>query len=70
MLKEFWYRSKGKICFISHKVLFRCEEFFKNWSTVLYRTSKLNKVQLCIEHVTYNHLVNAEGVTDIPLPRL
>ena len=35
-------RSKGKsVLYISHKVLFRWEECFINWSTVLYETSKL-----------------------------
>ena len=38
-------RSKGKnvLYFIA---LLRCEECFINWSTAVYETSKLNKVQL------------------------
>ena len=34
-------------CFL----LFRCEEYFINWSTVLYGTLKLNKVQLYMKHI-------------------
>ena len=44
-----WADQRVKVCCIFHKVLLRWEESFINCSTVLYGTSKLNKVQLCMK---------------------
>ena len=42
VLKDFvWVDQRVKVCFISCKVLCRCEECFINWSIVLCKTSQL-----------------------------
>ena len=56
-----WAGQKVKVCFISHKVMFRWEECFINWSTVLYESSKL-----IVMHVIYHHIVDTKGV-NIPI---
>ena len=52
---------------VFHKVLFRYEECFINWSIVLYETSKPNKVQLCMKRIrNFHYLVDTKGIK-IPL---
>ena len=44
--------KRVKVYCIFHIVLFRCEECFINWSTMLYGATKLNKIQLCMKSIS------------------
>ena len=52
VLKTFvWVYLTTKVWFIFYKVQLRCElTVLYEFTIVLYETSKLNKVQLCMEH--------------------